>query len=56
MNVISYHEQVYLLYYWLRNNIKFEPTKSNIKEQLLIEFNVDDENVINEIYELFHMQ
>jgi hypothetical protein len=54
MMLISYEEQVYLLYYWLRTNlINFKPTKENIADQLQVEFDVDDAKVVDEIFELF---
>ena len=54
MFLLEYHDQVYLLYYWMRTNlINFQPTKENIADQLEVEFNIDDANTVEEIFQLF---
>lgn len=54
-NILSIEEQIYLIYYWCRTNLKnFEPTQENIKKAIFDEFAISDQKVINEIYGLFH--
>lgn len=53
--LLKRYDQVYLLYFWLRTNLKdFVPTKTNIRKDLYLEFGIEDETVIDEIYVLFH--
>jgi hypothetical protein len=55
MNLISYGDQVYLVYYWLRTNlIDFIPTLENIEKEVYDEFDITDRAAIKEIYDLFN--
>jgi hypothetical protein len=54
-SAIPYDEQIYLLNYWLRTNLKdFKPTYENIKEQLFIEFSITDPQVYTEVHKLMN--
>lgn len=51
---VTYDEQIYLLHYWLRTNIKdFKPTLENVKEQLFLEFGIKDGRVYEDVFQLF---
>ena len=60
MELLSYEDQIYLLYFWLRTNIagidqvaSVRDLKMVITNQLLVEWNMDDADAIQEILDLF---
>lgn len=63
-NLLPYEEQIYLLYYYLRSNfidiskaVKNQDSsalRGAIERNLKSEYGISDENVVNEIFELFN--
>lgn len=63
MDLLSYEDQIYLLYYWLRMNIPATATVSSraalraiVSEQLAMEYDIGDAPVIDEVVHLFREQ
>ncbi len=63
MGLLSYEDQVYLLYYWLRTNIPATAQVASVAklrrlvtQQLNAEYNVADTEAINDIVALFREQ
>lgn len=55
MSLLSYDEQIYLLFYWLKSNmLEFDPTKEEIRKALMLEFGVTDATAIEDIFQLFN--
>jgi hypothetical protein len=51
MNLLSYENQIYLLAYWLKQNILHEDelTLENIKDSLSSEYSIDDDSSCNDV-------
>lgn len=60
MDLLSYEDQIYLLYYWLRTNIPAiaavssrAALRSLVSQELAVEYEVSDSQVIDEVVALF---
>jgi hypothetical protein len=52
--LLMWNEQIFLLYYYLRSNmLDWKPTKEQVKDALKIEFGIENEKAIQDIYNLF---